>query len=492
MLNTCNEWRIKEYLWLITLVGLLYIFMSVNVYGAINLEGALEDVSNPDHVIGTGTPESCTEEAFIQAVAEGGVIVFDGGTKPFTLELSRTAKVFNDGKPDVVIDGGGLVTLSGGDKTRILYMNTCDQAQSWSTSHCQNQDHPRLTVQNISFANGNATGEEAYTGGGAIWVRGGRFKALNCTFTNNVAYDIGPDVGGGALRVFSQHDDMPVYLINCTFGGGPGLGNVAANGGAISSIGVSWTILNSVFTYNEAIGNGGNPAKFGTPGGGSGGAIYNDGNTMTLRVVNSHIENNQVTTHGSGIFFVTNNHKGNIELERTSIKNNLGGSWYPVLEGISMHSDTRLDIIGGRAQNEIVPTTATLSVADRDLPLVAYNIKGNNYYKLRDLALALNGTEASISVEWNGVEEKIVVTKGESYEVVGNEHSQAINAGIIRGEETQAKLIYNGLLMSLKAYNIKGNNYFKLRELCELIDIEVNWSEAEQKIYLDPSKSYVN
>ena len=50
------------------------------------------------------------------------------------------------------------------------------------------------------------------------------------------------------------------------------------------SIGVSWTILNSVFTGNRAIGTGANPPKDGKPGGGNGGAIYNDGNEMTLRV----------------------------------------------------------------------------------------------------------------------------------------------------------------------------------------------------------------
>ncbi len=103
---------------------------------AVPLEARAEDVSSPAHVIGTGTPESCTGAAFIQAVAQGGKITFNGGSKPFTILLDRPAKVFND-KPDVVIDGGGLVTLSGGGATRILYMNTCDPNQVWTTSHCQ-------------------------------------------------------------------------------------------------------------------------------------------------------------------------------------------------------------------------------------------------------------------------------------------------------------------------------------------------------------------
>ena len=79
-----------------------------------------------------------------------------------------------------MIDGGGLVTLCGGGKRRILYMDTCDPAQVWTTSHCQNQSTPRLTVQNITFTNGNSTGQTYEGGGGgAIFDRGGRFKVVN-------------------------------------------------------------------------------------------------------------------------------------------------------------------------------------------------------------------------------------------------------------------------------------------------------------------------
>jgi len=311
----------------------------------------LEDVSYPDHVIGSGTPESCSAEAFIDAVAQGGTIVFDCGPDPITLTLPSPAKVFNDGDPDVVIDGGGLVSLSGGGSTRILYMNTCDPDQVWTTSHCQNQDHPRLTVQNITFANGNSTAETETDGGGAIWVRGGRFKAVNCRFFNNVCADTGPDTGGGAIRVFSQYEGRPVYVVNCTFGGAEGYGNVGANGGAISSIGVSWTIINSLFSYNRAIGYGANPAQSGTPGGGSGGAIYNDGSTMTLTVRGSRIEYNEVNEHGSAIFFVSNDHSGNIIIDDSVVADNIGGSWYPVYDGISMHSDTSIEVTDSVIEN---------------------------------------------------------------------------------------------------------------------------------------------
>lgn len=229
------------------------------------------DVSLPDQIVGDGTPGSCTCDAFIDAVEKGGKIVFNCGPEPVTIRLDRPARVVNDAARDVVIDGNGLITLSGGGKSRILYMNTCDKNQHWTTDHCQNQDHPRLTVQNITFADGNATRETEFKGGGAIWVRGGRFKIVNCRFFNNACDSLGPDLGGGAVCVFSQYNNLPVYVVNTTFGGAPGYGNFGANGGGIGSIGVSWTLINCLFSHNRATGNGGNPAQSGTRGGGSGG-----------------------------------------------------------------------------------------------------------------------------------------------------------------------------------------------------------------------------
>jgi hypothetical protein len=307
-------------------------------------EAGPADTTPVHQVIGDGTPESCTCQKVVDAVAKGGIITFNCGREPVTIEMNQTAKVFNDANDDVVIDGGGLITLSGMGARRILYMNTCDQNQHWTTPHCQDQETPRLTIQNITFIRGNSIHETEYDGGGAIWVRGGRFKAVNCRFFNNVCASTGPDVGGGAIRVFSQYQNKPVYIVNCTFGGAPELANVGSNGGAISSIGVSWTIINSLFSYNKAIGNGGNPAQENTEGGGSGGAIYNDGNTMTLKVLGSLLEYNEVNSFGSAIFFVTNDLTGNIRIDRTTITNNIGGSWYPVYPQISMHAETRIRV----------------------------------------------------------------------------------------------------------------------------------------------------
>jgi hypothetical protein len=276
----------------------------------------------PVRVVGTGTPTSCTSAAVVAAVAKGGRISFKCGARPVTIVMAATAKVVNT-SPLVVLDGGGLVTLSGGGKRRILYLDTCDQKQIWTTSHCNDQQSPKLVVQNLAFADGNATGQhEEGGGGGAILARGGQFRAYNTRFLRNRCDSTGPDLGGAAIRVLDQWQDRPVYVTNSTFGGAAGQGGVCSNGGALSSIGVSWTVLNSVLSYNSAIGVGANPARPGTPGGGSGGAIYNDGNTMALKLDGTLVEHNSAKEGGGAVFFVSNDLTGTLRIARSTLRVN--------------------------------------------------------------------------------------------------------------------------------------------------------------------------
>jgi hypothetical protein len=290
---------------------------------AVPAEARAVDTSRPTRVIGKGRPETCTSAAVVAAVAAGGVITFNCGPAPVTITMKATAKVRNANGPVIVLDGGGKVTLSGDGKRRILYMNTCDRAQGWTTSHCQDQDHPRLTVQNLTFTGGNSTGQTAEGGGGgAIFVRGGRFKIVNSRFVRNRCDTTGPDLGGAAVRALSQHRGQPVYVVNSTFGGKAGQGGVCSNGGALSSIGVSWVVLNSVLTHNSAIGRGANPARDGTPGGGSGGAIYLDGDLFTIRIAGSIIENNHANEGGGAVFFVSNDRTGTMTIENSTLRRN--------------------------------------------------------------------------------------------------------------------------------------------------------------------------
>jgi hypothetical protein len=292
------------------------------------------DTSHPTRVVGHGTAASCTSKAVVRAVARGGIITFACGSGPVTILMNATAKVRNTSRR-VVLDGGGKVTLSGRGVRRILYLNTCDPAQVWTTSHCQNQARPQLVVQNLTFTRGNARGKGIDSGsGGAIYARGGRLKVVNSAFISNRCHHVGPDLGGAAIRALSQYRGRPVYIVHSTFRGG-----VCSNGGALSSIGVSWVVLNSLMTRNRAIGWGQNPQQPGTPGGGSGGAIYGDGNTYTVRVAGTRISNNHAREGAGAIFFVSNDNTGTLRIQQSTLHHNPSGQFHTLgYPGIFFHS----------------------------------------------------------------------------------------------------------------------------------------------------------
>ena len=269
------------------------------------------------NVVGSGTAASCTSRGVVRAVARGGLVTFDCGPEPVTIVMRRTAKVVNT-SARVVVDGGGLVTLSGGGERRILYMNTCDRAQTWTTSHCDDQAEPVLVVRRMRLVDGDATGETTDGGGGgAIFARGGRLKVIDSTFVGNRCDRTGPDVGGGAVRALDQHRDAPVVVRRSTFAGGR-----CSNGSALSSIGVSWRISTSTFTDNRAVGRGANPARPGTPGGGSGGAVYLDGNDIHLDVTGSTFTGNRAREGGGAIFFVSNDRTGTLTIDGSRLTDN--------------------------------------------------------------------------------------------------------------------------------------------------------------------------
>ena len=93
--------------------------------------------------------------------------------------------------------------------------------------------------------------------------------------------------------------------------------------------------MNSTFQENHAIGRGANPAGPGTPGGGSGGAIHNDGDRMTLTVGGCLFADNHANEGGGTIFFVSDDRTGTTSIRDSSLDSNVSdGFQTPGLPGI--------------------------------------------------------------------------------------------------------------------------------------------------------------
>ncbi len=193
-------------------------------------------------VVGNGTPASCTEAALRAAVAGGGRVTFNCGSQPITITLTQQLEI----RQDTELDGGGprqggRVTLSGGGRTRLIWLYDA-----------------QLTIRHLTLIDGRS--DE----GGAIRSAGlnARVFIFNSIFRNNDSTAGVDEEGGGAISMhFGQ-----LHIEDSLFEGNRGI-----NGGAIYNLRCPITVLRSTFRNNDSS-YGGVVANFGF-----GGAIYNDG-----------------------------------------------------------------------------------------------------------------------------------------------------------------------------------------------------------------------
>lgn len=254
------------------------------------------DTSMPDHVVGDGSPASCTEAALATAATAGGVITFDCGPDPVTITVTSTI-VFTE---ESVLDGGGLVTLSGGGSARILYLDSG-----------YDQTTPRLTVQRLTFREGMspAEGEDTAQGGGAIYRDGGSLTVIDCTFVDNHGPATGQDVAGGAIYAFGGGETA--------ISGSSFSGNSASDGGAIGSLNGHLTIIDTTIIGNAATGTDGNPGN-----GGCGGGVYMDGGDELTTLCGVTIAENTAGAIAGGFFRVSNSDDGTFTMERSTVRDN--------------------------------------------------------------------------------------------------------------------------------------------------------------------------
>ncbi len=125
------------------------------------------------------------------------------------------------------------------------------------------------------------------------------------------------------------------------------------------------------------------------------------------------------------------------------------------------------------------PTAQSLTVdGETKTGIEIYAVNGNNYFKLRDVAALLNGTDAQFSVDYDGATNTISVTTGEAYTAVGGELVSGTDKSATVQTSGQSILV-NGESVSLTAYTFfdgaYGNNFFQLRELGAALGFTVDY-----------------
>ncbi len=242
-------------------------------------------LTRADTVVGTGSAGSCTEAALDAALDAGGKITFNCGSGPTTVTITTAKSV----GVDTNIDGGNLITISGGGLKQIFRVSSAAV----------------LSLSNLAIVDSN--------GSGAI-LNAGTLMVTNTAFTGNNA----PHVGGGAI----YNRSGVLTVTSSTFSNNSGLNGAIFNAG--TSTVIDSTFTNNTANYGGAVFNAGTLSVSGSTFAGNhanydGGAIYN-GDVAALTVSNSTFASNRANSGSGGVVFNAN--VGTIDMINATISGN--------------------------------------------------------------------------------------------------------------------------------------------------------------------------
>ncbi len=118
-----------------------------------------------------------------------------------------------------------------------------------------------------------------------------------------------------------------------------------------------------------------------------------------------------------------------------------------------------------------------------------YNIDGRNYFKLRDIAMALKGTQKEFALSWDDDAFAMDITTGATYLPDGSELQNDATQNAT-ATTSRAKIRLNGSAQSAAAFTIHDRTYFKLQDLGRLLNISIYWNEDTQTVQIDTTKGY--
>lgn len=140
---------------------------------------------------------------------------------------------------------------------------------------------------------------------------------------------------------------------------------------------------------------------------------------------------------------------------------------------------------------DAIPTESMIFVDGQRVEFDAYNIDGNNYFKLRDVAYMLSGTSKQFDIGYDSATDSIFLTSNKTYTVVGGEMQKG-GSEVQEASSTDSKLIKDGAEIEMASYNINDNNYFKLRDLGEKFNFGVNYNEQTNSVSINTKENNEN
>ncbi len=246
--------------------------------------------------------------------------------------------------------------------------------------------------------------------------------------------------------------------------------------------------------------------------------IYPDGYVQDATDSDGQTNLSAGTTYtlGVGTYFIKYNNGKEVQLEVIDETSYVHGYLYPkeyVLKYPDMFQPIYAEVYVEPPKYDepiyVTGTTVNTILNNSSMVLDAYNIYGNNFFKLRDVALRLSfrpHCSRPFEVVWDGETQTVNIMTNRDYTLVGGECDGYIDANGEWAPPTNRVAIWHrdpelalpakqimyvdGCPVEFIAYNINGNNYVKLRDLCQAINFGVEWSDEAQAIILYDDREY--
>ncbi len=131
---------------------------------------------------------------------------------------------------------------------------------------------------------------------------------------------------------------------------------------------------------------------------------------------------------------------------------------------------------------------AKVTINGKAVDLQTYTIDDYTYFKLRDIASAINGTEKQFMTFWDEPTQSIHLVRRTPYTSAAS--GTAGRYGDTVATTSTAKLYCDNQRKQVGAYTINDYTYYKLRDIAQLLDMGLTWNEDTFTIGVDTTKNY--
>ncbi|WP_317854914.1 family 10 glycosylhydrolase [Chakrabartyella piscis] len=129
-----------------------------------------------------------------------------------------------------------------------------------------------------------------------------------------------------------------------------------------------------------------------------------------------------------------------------------------------------------------------VSINGSSVSFETYNINDYSYFKLRDIASALLGTNKQFTTIWDEANTAIHLVTEQAYDgtlsVSGSSTTDSIAI------TSTAKLYVDGIEKTVSAYTINDYTYYKLRDIAQILNFAVEWDEDTLSTNLNTNATY--